>query len=411
MSGIFLFAGSAFVFAGDVVKIGLDYPETGTYAKQGLDEKRAADLAAEEINAAGGIMGKKIQLIYRNDQSNPKVAKENATELFDKEGVPMVFGGSSSAVAIAHEKVALAKNKLTFGTLTYATATTGEEGNRHMFRASYDSYFAAHVLADYMNKNFAGKKYFYITSDYIWGWTTEDAIRKFTNTTDKAANAAVLTKLGAPDFKDALNAAKESGAQVLILSLFGHDMEVGMKEAFELGLKKTMQIVVPNLTLDMAAGAGPEAMEGVIGAIDWDWQIPSKYNYPKGIAFVNKFEEKYKTYPDEPGAAAYVILYQYKDAVERAKTFDTKAVIQALEGYKYTGLKDDQYWRPWDHQSVQTVYAVKCKPAAEVKGSKYQEDYFEIINTMKGDDAAIGQKEWTDIRAKVGVPAVLEEAK
>lgn len=411
ISGIFLFAGSTFVFADDVVKIGLDYPETGPYAKQGLDEKRAADLAAEEINAAGGIMGKKIQLVYRDSKSNPKVAKENATELFDKEGVPMVFGGSSSAVAIAHEKVAFAKNKLTFGTLTYATATTGEEGNRHMFRACYDSYMAAHVLADYMNKNLAGKKYFYITSDYIWGWTTEDAIRKFTNTTDKAANSAVLTKLGAPDFKDALNAAKESGAQVLILSLFGHDMEVGMKEALEMGLKKTMQIVVPNLTLDMAAGAGPEAMEGVIGAIDWDWQIPSKYNYPKGIAFVNKFEEKYKTYPDEPGAGAYVILYEYRDAVERAKTFDTKAVIAALEGHHYVGLKDEQYWRPWDHQSVQTVYAVKCKPAAEVKSSKYQEDYFEIIGTMKGDDAAIGQKDWTDIRAKVGVPAALEEAK
>jgi len=187
-------------------------------------------------------------------------------------------------------------------------------------------------------------------------------------------------------------------------------MEIAVKQAYEMGLKKTMQVVVPNLTLDMAEGAGPEAMEGVIGAMPWSWSVPFKYNYAKGIAFVKKFEDRYKRYPSTSGASAYVILYEYKDAVERAKSFDTKAVIKSLEGHKYTALKDEQYWRDWDHQSIQTVYAVKCRPAAEIKKDKYQQDYFEIINTMKGDDAAIGKAEWTEIRTKVGMPATLEEA-
>ncbi len=411
MSGMLLFASGVSVFADETVKIGLSYPETGPYAKQGIDEKRAADLAVEEINAAGGILGKKVQLVYRDTKSNAKIAKENAIELFDKEGVQMLFGGSSSAVAIADAKVALQKNKIFFGTLTYSTSTTGEEGNRHIFRECYDSYMAAKVLANYLNQHFGGKKYFYITSDYTWGWTTEDAFRIFTNTTDKSENRGVLTPLGSMDYKDALNGAKESGAQVLVLSEFGRDMVIAVKQAYEMGLKKTMQIVVPNLTLDMAEGAGPEAMEGIIGAEPWDWTVPFIYNYPKGIAFVNKFEQLYNRYPSTAGASAYVILYEYKDAVERAKTFDTKAVIKALEGHRYIGLKDEQYWRPWDHQSVQTVYAVKCRPAAEVMKSKHQADYFEIINTMKGDECAIGQKDWNDIRARVGLPAELEEAK
>jgi ABC-type branched-subunit amino acid transport system substrate-binding protein len=127
------------------------------------------------------------------------------------------------------------------------------------------------------------------------------------------------------------------------------------------------------------------------------------------MAFVKKFEEKYHRYPTTSGASAYVILYEYKAAVERARTFDTKAVIKALEGHKYTGLKDEQYWRPWDHQSVQTVYAVKCKPAAEVRKSKYQQDYFDIINVMKGDDAAVDFKEWSEIRDAVGMPSTLDE--
>ena len=411
ISGMFLLATGVSVYAEEIVKIGVSYPEAGPYAKMGLEAKRAGDLAVEEVNAAGGILGKKIQLIYVPSQPNPKLSKQMALDLIDKEGLQMLDGGSTSAETIAIGKAALQRNKLYFATVAYSTSVTGEEGHKNVFRESNDSYMAAKALGNYLNQHFSGKKYFYITTDYTFGWTTEDAIRKFTNTTDKAVNRGVLTPFGAMDFKDALSAAKDSNAEVLVLNLFGRDMVIAVKQAYAMGLKKTMQIIVPIVNLSMAQGAGPEAMEGIIGSESWNWEVPFKFNYPKGIAFVKKYEELYKEYPTEIGEAAYVIPFVYKEAVERAGTFDTKAVINALEGHKYVGLKDEQYWRPWDHQSIQTMYAVKCKPAAEVKKDKYQADYFETIDTMKGDDAAIGQKEWTDIRTNVGVPAALEEAK
>ncbi len=392
--------------AGEIVKIGLNYPGTGPYAKQGLDQKRAADLAVEEINAAGGILGKTVQLVYKDTQSKAPVAKQNALDLFEKDGVEMIFGGSSSAVAIAAGKVAKQKKKLFFGTLTYSTETTGEEGHKYIFRECYDSGMAARVVADYLKNNFPGKKYFYITSDYTWGWTTEDAFRQQTGTIDKDAHKGMLTKLGTTDFKNVLQVAKDSGAQVLVLVQFGRDMENSVKQAYEMGLKSSMRIVVPNLTEDMAEGAGPEAMEGVIGATGWIWTEAMKT--PKGKAFVEKFESKYNRYPTTSGASAYQILRQYKDAAERAKSFDTDAVIKALEGNKYTLLKDEQYWRPFDHQSIQTVYAVKCKPAATVKASKYGLDFFDIIATMPGDKAAITKAEWDAVRTKVGAPTTLE---
>ncbi len=405
-----IFSGALYctVTASDVIKIGLNYPETGPYSKQGLDQRRAADMAAEEINAAGGILGKKIQLVYRDTKSVPKIARENAIELYDKEGVPMIFGGSSSAVIVAVGKVAKDKKRLAFGTLTYATEVTGEEGHKFIFRECYDSGMGARVISDYLKKNFGGKKYFYITSDYNWGWTTEDAFRKYTDTTDKVVNKGVLTKLGTTDFKGPLTLAQESNPDVLILVQFGKDMEIALKQAYEMGLKNKMQIVVPNLTEDMAEGAGPEAMEGVLGTLPWSWKIPLDKGYKKGVDFVKKFDEKYKRYPNTSGASAYVILHQYKEAVERAKTFDTTEVIKALEGHKYIGLKDEQYWRAFDHQSVQTVYAVRGKKADVVKKDKYQLDYFEIINEMPGEKAAISFEEWSEARAKVGLPPKLD---
>ena len=394
--------------ADEVVKIGLNYPETGPYSKQGLDQRRATEMAAEEINAAGGILGKKIQLFYRDTMSKAPVAKANAIELFDKEGVQMILGGSSSAVAIATGKVAKEKKKLFFGTLTYSTETTGEEAHRYVFRECYDSRMAAKALSEYLKKNFGGKKYFYVTADYSWGWTTEEAFRQFTDTQDKDKFPGILTKLGTTDYKNVLELAQQGNAEVLVLSLFGKDMEIGVRQAYEMGLKKKMQIVVPNMTLDMAEGAGPEAMEGVLSATPWYWKEALALNNPKIETVLKKFEAKYNRYLSTSGASAYVIMYQYKEAVERVKTFDTEAVIKTLEGHKYVGLKDEQVWRPFDHQSVQTVYAVKIKPAEEIKKSKYQLDLYEIIGKMKGEEAAITFAEWGAVRAKVGATATLE---
>jgi branched-chain amino acid transport system substrate-binding protein len=132
------------------------------------------------------------------------------------------------------------------------------------------------------------------------------------------------------------------------------------------------------------------------------WNVPYEYNYPLGKKFVENFAAKYKRYPSSSGGSAYTILYEYKAAVERAKTFATTAVIKALEGHSYTLLKDKQVWRDFDHQSVQTVYAAKCNPAPMVKRDKFQMNYFRIINSVPGPEAVRTRKEWNKLREVAG---------
>jgi branched-chain amino acid transport system substrate-binding protein len=391
------------------VVIALNAPELGPYGKEGLDQRRAAEIAVEEINTRGGILGKKIKLVQRDTKSNPRIAKENAVELFDKEEAQMIFGGVSSAVAQVVGKVAKIKEKIFFATSAYSTDLTAEEGHKYIFRECSDSRMAARVLSAYLKKNFSGKNYFYVTVDYNWGWTTEEIFRKITDTTDKYRHRSYLTNLGADDFSNVLGLAREVGTEVLVLNLFGRDLSIALKQAYEMGLKNKMQIVVPNITIEMADGAGPEAMEGILSTTPWYWKLPFDENQEKGRVFVKKYDEKYNRYPSSAGASAYVILYQYKEAVERAKTFDTLPVIKALEDYKYIGLKDEQQWRGFDHQSIQTVFAVKGKKVEEVKRDKYQLDYFEVINKMKGEEAAITKEEWDEVRLAVSAAPALEE--
>lgn len=396
--------------AAETLKLGLNYPQTGRYKDQGLQQRLGAFLAVEEINAAGGVLGRQLELVIRDTRGDPARGARNTAELIDRHGVSMVFGGSSSAVAISSGEAARDRDRLYFGTLTYSNETTGSAGHTHMFREPYNAWMSAKALGKYMNREFSGKKHFYITADYTWGWSTEESMRRFTETTSTEAHPGVTTpfpKAHIADFKAALEKARDSGAEVLVMVLFGDDMVRALNLAYEMGLKDQFQVVVPNITLGMARQVGPTIMEGVIGAAPWTWQVPYKYGFERGQQFVAAFSSRFEMMPSSSAASAYSIVYQYKDAVERARTTETGALIKALEGHRYQFLKDEQEWRAFDHQNVQTVYVVKSLPRDQVVAGELGDNYFEIFDQMAGSEAAQTLAEWQEERRQGGVPLAL----
>jgi len=396
--------------AADPITLGLNYPRTGSYKEEGLAQMRGALLAIDEINQAGGVLGRPLQLISRNTASRPDKAIANVDKMAD-EGVAMLFGGVSSAVAIAASKRAKERGLLYFGTLTYSNDTTGKDGHRYMFRECNNAWMSARVLGQYLNENMPGKTYFYITSDYTWGHTSESSLRQATGTVDTSKHQGVRTAFpGArlSDYRAALEKAANSGAEVLVLVLFGEDMVRAMRIADELGLNKKMQIAIPNLTLSMVELAGPDIMRGVLGTEPWTWRVPELEGSERGKAFVHNFGERYQTHPSSSAASAYSIVYQWADAVSRAKTIASEPVIAALENHSYSLLKGQQQWRAFDHQNVQTVYAVRVKPREEVLKDRFKQDYFEIVHRLSGEQAAPTLAEWQEERRAAGQPARLQ---
>ena len=152
-----LFGWSSLAFAADPIYLGLNLPRTGQYAQEGLMQMRGALLAVDELNQAGGVLGRPLQLLERDSASNPERARRNVDELAN-EGARMLFGGASSAVAIAAGQRARERGLLYFGTLTYSNDTTGAAGHRYMFRESYNAWMAARVLSAQLQKQFAGKR-------------------------------------------------------------------------------------------------------------------------------------------------------------------------------------------------------------------------------------------------------------
>ena len=395
----------------ETLKLGLNYPQSGRYQDQGLQQRLGAFLAVEEINQQGGILGQPVELVIRNTRSDPERGARNTADLIDNHDVQMVFGGVSSAVAIASGKAAKERDRIYFGTLTYSNATTGSAGHTHMFREPYNAWMSAKALGAYLSEEFSDSEYYYITADYTWGWSVEESLRQFTGTTDTSAHPGITTPFPTAltsDFQAALDEAAASDADVLALVLFGDDMVRAINIAYSMGLHKRMQIVVPNITLGMARQVGPTIMEGVIGAAPWVWNLPAEKGYERGEAFVKAFSDRYEMRPSSAAASAYSIVHQYKDAVERAGTTRTAAVIRALEGHRYSLLKDEQEWRAFDHQNVQSVYVVKLRPREQVLAGEYLANYFEIVYSLPGNEAARTLEEWQSDRRKAGMPLTLQ---
>ncbi len=398
------------VEAADPITLGLNYPRTGSYKEEGLSQMRGALLAIEEINAKGGVLGRPLKLSTRNSASRPEKAVANVDKLAD-EGAAMLFGGASSAVAIAAGKRAKERGLLYFGTLTYSNDTTGKDAHRYMFRECNNAWMSAQVLGQYMNKHLPDKRYFYITSDYTWGHTSESSLRQATSTLDTAKHPGVKTAFpGArlSDYRQALTQVAASDAQVLVLVLFGEDLVRAMRIADEMGLNKKMQVAVPNLTLSMVETAGPDIMRGVLGTEPWTWRVPELEGSVAGQKFVESYDERYQTHPSSSAASAYSIVYQWADAATRARSIDSERVIAALEGHRYSLLKDEQQWRTFDHQNVQTVYAVKVKPREEVLKDRFKQDYFEIVHRLTGEQAAPSLAEWQAERRSTGQTLALQ---
>ena len=394
----------------ETVRIGFNYPETGPYAGIGLDELRATEMGVEEINAHGGILGRPVEIVIRDTQSINEIGAANARELIEQEGVVMVTGGASSGVAIAVGDVCFEKRIPFMATISISDATTCEGGHRTTFRGCYNGWMGASALADYLNERFSGKRYLYIVADYTWGWTSEASMRTLTHTQDVKIHKQLLTPLGAPEetFSRAVRFAKMMQPDVLVLVLFGRDMGLAIKQATLMGLKSEMQIVVPLMELSTVEQAGPKVMEGVMGAMDWNWRIPYDYGYERGQQFVETFKQRYGRYPCTGAAAAYTNLMQYRDAVQRAGTLDVVAVVEALEDHRFTLLKDEQQWRGFDHQGLQTVYLVKCKTQTQVLRDPFKLDYFENLEAFSSEQVARSHSQWMALRQAASLPTTLE---
>lgn len=375
---------------GDTVTLGFNVPQTGAYADEGLDELRAFELAVEHLNGMGdggmlqtfseknldgtGILGKKVQFVTGDTQTNSDAARASARSMIEKDGAIMISGGSSSGVAIAVQGLCQDAGVIFMAGLTHSNDTTGKDKRANGFRHFFNTEMSGRALAPILEANYGkDRKAYHLTADYTWGWSQEKSMRTYTEELGWETVNSVLTPVGAGDFSSYITPVAQSGADVLVLNHYGGDMVNSLTQAVQFGLRnlqangKDFTIVVPLYSELMARGAGAN-IKGIFGSQNWDWKIENERGdrYKGTNAFVQSFGTKYGFPPSQAAQTCYVQALLYADAVTRAGSFNPCAVAEALEGFEFDGTGNGPtLYRAEDHQCFKDVVVVKGKENPE----------------------------------------------
>ena len=347
----------------DVIRIGHLTPLTGFLGPLGEYAQMGVKLAVEEINAAGGVMGRKIELIAE-DSVNPQTASTKAERLIERDKVVAIIGEISSASGLAIAQVAQRNRTLFFNTGCNSDELRGKSCNRYMFHteAANTMYVYAAGQALLRDGTVKGKKWYSLTADYAFGHDLLKAAKRFMQANGGEFAADELVPTDAADFSAYLLKIRNAKPDIVISNLAGAQITNFMKQYMEYGLP----FPVAGFGFDTAVawGAGKGNVTGIWPLV-WDSQVKT----PSGQKFTDAFTKKYGKPPENQAWGDYMSTKHVAQAMNDIKSTDSTKLAEHLEkGAKFDVLKTREgYYRNWDHQLMQEMYTIRFKPAAEVK--------------------------------------------
>ncbi|MBS0337249.1 MAG: ABC transporter substrate-binding protein [Proteobacteria bacterium] len=357
------------------IKIGVVTPLTGTYAGIGQQVKWGIEMAVKEINDKGGILGRKVETIYEDEEANPNVAVQKAEKLFQVSKVDFLTGTVNSGSTLAVGQVAERNARLAATTVSFSDAITGDKCSPNMFRVNAKAGMQSAALAEWMVKEKPNASVYYLGPDYEMGRSTVAAFKAAAEAKGAKSVGEVYAPLDNKDYSPFFGQIRAARPQVLYTSVAGNDTVRFLSQLSEFGLAKQMQIVgAAGSVTAQNMGAIGKAAEGYVTGAAYSGEIDT----PANKKFVADFKAAWKADPDLYGVDSYGVMYFYKAAAEKAGTTDTDKLRTAMRGLEWQTPQGKKTMRAGDHQAIQDMYAVKV-----VNGK------FQIISKVPGE-AAVG---------------------
>ena len=319
-------------FAQQTIKIANIVELSGGGATAGTNFKNGEELAVKEINADGGILGKKIETITTDTQSNPGIAKGLTQKAIDND-VFAIFGpvfSGSIMVSMAESRRAEIPN-FTGG----EAASITQQGNPYVFRTSFTQATAMPKLARYINQVTKAKTLAVVFVNNDFGKGGLDSIKKALASTDTKIVAEISTDSGQVDFSAPVLKAKQSNADAVFVYTNEEESARALRELRKQGWTKPI-IGETTLTGQKVIDLAGEAANGAIAHVGLTVDAP----IPAIRAFRAKFEKAYGYTSDHNGMKGYSGMYALKAAIEKVGKLDRKAVAAALHGLK---ISTDKY--------------------------------------------------------------------
>jgi len=349
------FLGPSPVQAAEPIKVGFLHTLSGGVGQvYGIPELAAVKIAVEEINSAGGIAGRPIELIIRDDKLSPETGVREAKDLILTQKVDWIQGVISSGVALAVSAYCKGQKVIFIDTIAQSTTTTGRKGHRYVFRSTTNTAAYTRSLAPAVVKFWPGlKKVFIIGPDYEYGHQCKtDFIKGYKKLVPDAEVVGELwPKVGTKDFTPYITKLMSSKADFVFSSLWGGDVLSFTKTAAPFGyFDRVKQASHDWGSIEVLGKMTKSAYpKGVLGGSHYPWWA---IDNPVSNKFLPKFR---KASGMEAGLASYTgytALYFMKQAIEKVGSFDTEKVIDALEGSEIDSVVGRLKIRACDHQAM-----------------------------------------------------------
>jgi branched-chain amino acid transport system substrate-binding protein len=364
------------------VKLGLDNPLTGTYAALGKNELYGCKLAVEQINAKGGILGRKAELLVEDSTSGDAgTTVQKARKLIDRDQVNFLIGNINSALALAMAAVAYEKGVFMIDPGGHTDAITGATCHWNVFRICNPTQTEANAVAGTLIKLY-GKKWYYITPDYAFGHTLEAGMIKASAKLGGVRVGGALTPLGTTDFSSYLIAAEAAKPDVIIFLVQGDDQVNALKQAVQFGLDKRIHLAGAQGELEPLEGLPPEARIGT-WVFEWYWNQPHVPHVKEFVAEIKKMSGRVPTARTWFG---YSATWTCALAANGAKSLDAVKMAKFLQGYhlppEVALMPDGAFFRAGQNQLIGNLYVGH----AQSHGSAGPDDLFKVVDVVKGTE-------------------------
>jgi urea transport system substrate-binding protein len=309
--------------AAEPIKVGILHSLTGTIAIAEASVVDAEKLAIEEINAKGGVMGRKIEPITEDGASDWPTFAEKARKLLDRDNVACIFGCYTSA----SRKAVLPVMEKSKGLLYYPTYYEGLEQSPNIMYTAQEATQSVIAAVDWLAKN-RGKSFFLIGSDYIWPRTTN----KIAKPTIAKVGGKVVGEdyfpLGHIEFSSVINKIRAAKADVILSTVVGGSNVAFYKQLAAAGITgKTQSLLALAVSEEELSGIGPENAAGFLSCMGYFQSVSN----PANEKFVKAFKAKYgpKRVLGDTLDCGYTSVYLWKLAVEKAGSLEVPKVVAA----------------------------------------------------------------------------------
>ena len=327
---------------GPPIVLGVLAPLSGDLANSGERMKEGFDLAAEEINQAGGILGQPLKMVYADSKGNAEVGVTEAKRLIGRESAFAILGAYRSGVAMAVAEVAADSKRIFMVTNAITSDYTGLVGKdaaryKYLFRNASDIKgfmdnmlpLLQHVITP------RPKTYYFAGGDVFYSRELRDHMKKRLESERINEIGATFSAMNATDFTATLLDIRQKNPDVVLLSI---DSDAGItfvKQYYDLKIPIPIAGFAGKFIYkDIVAPLGEKG--DYLGFMGFTWDAALT---PKTQPFYKKYVGKYRHQPTGyEDVRAYDAIYLFKDAIERAGKVDTDAVIAALEKAKYAGV-------------------------------------------------------------------------